>query len=234
LSYETAGDSQGVSVPGPHYARDGWATGQRMAVIASSDNHSSQPGLRHGGLAAVRAPQLSSEAIWDAFYNKHTYGTTGERIWLEFSIDGHGMGQEFAPRGKPEILATIAGTDELSLVEIVKYDFQGKEYKTIHRSNPAAFVAEIRLQDQDFASDSFYYVRARQKTPVRGQEVWAWSSPIWVRRDAQAIQRNYFPLALALLPGLVLIRRARKRSKKSKKSHGLGADVMPGNVNPAP
>ncbi len=207
LSYERAGDTSGVSVPGPHYARDGWVTGQRMAVIASSDNHNSRPGLRHGGLAAVRAPQLTREAVWDAFYNKHIYGTTGERIWLEFSIDGRGMGQELEAQGKPEIRVAIAGTDDLNLVEIIKYDFRKKEYKTIHRVNPGSFAAELTYQDEDFISDSFYYVRARQKSPVRNLEVWAWSSPIWVqayRQPAADPDGNY--LALALLPGLVVIR----------------------------
>ncbi|MCI0625607.1 MAG: DUF3604 domain-containing protein [Acidobacteria bacterium] len=219
LSYENAGFHPGVSVPGPHYARDGWADGQHMGVIASTDNHSAQPGQRYGGLAAVWAPQLTRESIWDAFYERKTYGTTGERIWLEFFIDGHPMGQEFVASEKPEIRVTVAGTDDLSRVEIVKYDFQTKKYSVIHKSTPADFLAEIRYRDEAFDHDSFYYVRARQKTLVHGREVWAWSSPIWVRR-AQTAQRNYFPLALALLPGLVLIRRARKRSK-SNASHGL-------------
>ena len=187
LSYEYqrdpngGGDSQGVSVPGPHYARDGWALGHRNAVIASGDNHSAKPGQRHNGLAAVWAPALNREDIWDAIYNKNVYGTTGERIWLEFSVDGHSMGQEITASAKPTIRATLAGTDDIVHLEIVKYSFTTQEYSIVHKVSPGAFVAEVTYQDDRFAGDSMYYVRARQAIPVRDREVWAWSSPIWVK-----------------------------------------------------
>lgn len=192
LSYEYqrdpngGGDSQGVSVPGPHYARDGWALGHRNAVIASSDNHSAKPGQRFNGLAAVWAPALNRENIWDAVYNKNIYGTTGERIWLEFSVDGHAMGQEFTASAKPTIRATVAGTDEIAHLEIVKFSFIKNEYAIAYKVSPGSFVAEVTHQDDQFTGDSMYYLRARQATPVRDREVWVWSSPIWVKDATQS------------------------------------------------
>lgn len=87
LSYENCSPS-GTSSGGPHYARDAWVAGQRLGVIASSDNHTASPGQPHRGLAAVYAEDLTREAIFDAIAARHTYGTTGQRILLDFKVDG--------------------------------------------------------------------------------------------------------------------------------------------------
>lgn len=213
LSYENAGRGIAVSVPGPHYARDGWATGQRLAVIASTDNHEGRPGQRHEGLAAVWAPQLTREAVWDALFNRQTYGTTGERMWLEFSADGHASGQEFTASAPPHLRASVAGADRLGLIEIVRYDFGQQKWETIHRVLPEGFAAEVDFTDQGFHNSSLYYLRARQETPVRGLPVWAWSSPVWVNAPpSKSAGTNYLPLALLL--GIPLLRRW-KRSAAS-------------------
>ncbi|MCZ7536116.1 MAG: hypothetical protein M5T61_09440 [Acidimicrobiia bacterium] len=51
LAYENCDYTWAESVRGPHYAVDAWTLGQRLAVIASSDDHASQPGRGEGGLA---------------------------------------------------------------------------------------------------------------------------------------------------------------------------------------
>jgi hypothetical protein len=57
LSYENC--SSGTSSNDPHYARDAWVAGQRLGVIASSDDHSASPGRPYKGLAAVYAENLT-------------------------------------------------------------------------------------------------------------------------------------------------------------------------------
>ena len=59
LAYQHCDFSLNDSARGPHYAQDGWLTGQRMGTICSSDNHQAQPGKRQTGLAAVWAPALT-------------------------------------------------------------------------------------------------------------------------------------------------------------------------------
>src|SRR5206468_3121267 len=92
LAYENAHFTASRSVPGAHYARDAWAAGLELGVVAATDNHSAQPGQPQGGIAAVRASRLTREAVFDALAGKHTYGTTGQRIYMDVVIAGVAMG----------------------------------------------------------------------------------------------------------------------------------------------
>ena len=182
ISYAVAGR---IALDGPHYARDGWAAGNRMGVIASSDNHTAQPGQRQYGLAAVRARELTREAVFDAIRARRTYGTTGERVWVDLQVEGRGMGEEFATQAaQPKITFRIAGTDVLDFVEVVKLDLVDKKYERLGILNPGREECEGLFWDKSFSNDSMYYLRMRQERTVREREVWAWSSPIWLRKGA--------------------------------------------------
>ena len=68
----------------------------------------------NGGLCAVWANDLIREEIWDALWNRTTYGTSGIRPKVQFVLrdsDDPGrfalMGGEIAIAGKPEILINI-------------------------------------------------------------------------------------------------------------------------------
>jgi Protein of unknown function (DUF3604) len=191
ISYEISGR---IPIDGPHYARDGWLRGHRMAVIASSDNHTSQPGQRHYGLAAVRAPGLTREAIFDALRSRRSYGTTGERIWMEFKVEDHDMGEEFQSRAsQPKITFRVAGTDTVDFVEVVKLDLVGKKYERLGVLNPGSQDCDGAFWDKSFKNDSMYYLRLRQQKPVRDREVWAWSSPVWVRKADRQVAAGWNP-----------------------------------------
>lgn len=111
---------QGDSKIGPYYARDAWALGQRFVTIGSSDNHFGQPGVRHNSLTAVAAKALTRDALLDAMVAGRCYATTGERILLEFSVNGRPMGSEFkAGLGeKLEFSIEVHGTGALGAVEV--------------------------------------------------------------------------------------------------------------------
>lgn len=167
------------SQPGPHYVRDAWERGLYLGVIASSDDHTCHPGLPHLGLAAVYAEELTRDALFEAILNRHTYATTGERIVLNFGMDGHLMGERYRATGPPEIKVSVVGTDELQFVELVKYD--GITWTTAYSlSMPLSSQASFSHTDTTLARDSLYYVRVRQVNEVRDRPVMAWSSPIWV------------------------------------------------------
>ncbi len=184
-------------------AQDAWMRGLRLSTIAASDDHRSQPGKPHWGLAAVRAPALTREAVFDALHARRTYGTTGQRILLDFRVNGAPMGSEItlaAPLPEPcagtspvcgeRAAATRAlaprfdikahGTDVIEAVEILRYSRPDGGFRVIHDLRPEALDFTWSGRDGGFRDDAIYYVRLRQRGAVRGRTVMAWSSPVWV------------------------------------------------------
>jgi hypothetical protein len=193
LSYERVNPSGASSVSGPHYLRDGWVTGQKLGVIAASDNHTARPGQPHTGLTAVYAENLTREAIFDAIAARHTYATSGQRLVLSFEIDGHIMGEIFTATlpYSPTVSGRVVGTADLAYVEIVKYD--GITYTVPYSvTEPGSRDVSFTYVDPGFDSDSLYYVRLQQVNEVEGRAVMAWSSPVWVLVPKP--ERCYLPL----------------------------------------
>ena len=169
-----------------HNVQDALAMGHKLGIICSSDSHLTRPGLTtsfdiknyRAGLVAVYAEENSREAIWDALYRRHCYGTTGERIILDFKINGSVMGSELALKTDthPELYVKAIGTDILDTVEIVKgYIGRVLPFPTVHQVSPGTNALEFTWTDPAPSSDCFYYVRVTQ---ADGEM--AWSSPIWV------------------------------------------------------
>lgn len=104
--------------------------GDRMGIVASTDDHLGKPGAYSQGLAVVWAKELSREAIFDAFWNRRTYAVTGDRIELDFRINGHLMGQELSYSKQRNIDVSVSGWDQVSMVEVIKNN------RVIHRDFP--------------------------------------------------------------------------------------------------
>jgi uncharacterized protein DUF3604 len=127
-------------------AREILDNGFRIGFIASSDNHNGAPGLSAvpsrftnltypGGLAAVLAPDLTRESIFDGLYNRRCYATSGVRIYLDFRINGELMGSEIKIEipSKVKYEITISGTDKIASIELIRnskpekiWDFNGQ------------------------------------------------------------------------------------------------------------
>jgi len=74
------------------WTRNTWqyllAHGHRVGAIASSDDHLGYPGAYREGLAAIKARELSREAIFEALRARRCYAVTGDRIRLDFTLNG--------------------------------------------------------------------------------------------------------------------------------------------------
>ncbi|MPZ18783.1 MAG: DUF3604 domain-containing protein [Luteitalea sp.] len=172
-----------------------WHRGHRIGVIGSSDNHIGHPGANNyttstqqaGGLVGVLTSSNTREAIWEALDARRTYATSGVRILLSVTADGHHMGEEYATDQPPQIVVRVAGTNKIQTVEIVKHDSRG--YRTIWQHEPDSETGSFEHIDDDFTEDSFYYVRVFQVDEFsRGAWAYpsnemAWSSPIWVEKS---------------------------------------------------
>ena len=181
-----------LGIDNPWSYQYAWARGHKLGVIGSSDNHTGRPGLNNftvhtehtAGLAAVIAKENNRDDLWDAFQRRRTYATTGTRILLSFMSDDHFMGDEYQTKKTPHLKVSVAGTNTLERIEIVKGDTAG--YRVICSQTSQRDTISFDYVDKDFSADSFYYVRVKQIDESR-RGVWAyptgemaWSSPIWV------------------------------------------------------
>jgi hypothetical protein len=186
------------------FAQSAWAKKLKLGVIAASDNHCAHPGMPivmkienkfkiwHGSLAAVYAKELTRDSIFSAIKSRNTYGTTGERIILNFTLNDKPMGSEVSlPKGeKPKLFVSARGTDIIDFIEILKWDFnKGKFdkkgypiFENILHRKVGALQVDLELEDKSFESFSMYYLKLRQFPKINDFEVWAWSSPIWVKK----------------------------------------------------
>jgi len=198
--YSIWGCAEDVGTPRPNYwvnnydnsVRRALDRGYRLGIVAAGDSHDGRAGnsrwmrFRCGypnGLAGVYAPELTREAIYDALWNRRCYGTTGERIILQFTLNGAAMGEELsgpAHRDERRLSVAALGTDQIASVSIVR---NGREvYARQVGSDQVAFDWVDR---EDFSKtartgydgNAFVYYRVRV-AQVDG--ALAWSSPIWI------------------------------------------------------
>jgi len=164
-------------------AREVLNQGYRVGFIAASDNHNGAPGLSakpsrftnltySGGLAAVFAPELTREAIFDGLYDRRCYATTGERIYLNFRVNGEPMGSEIeAKRGeKLHYEITVGGTADIAKIELIKSN--GSELLADYEEST---YRELEGETKIPSSEDWFYVRVTQ-----ADRHMAWSSPVWV------------------------------------------------------
>lgn len=163
-------------------AHDALNAGFRLAFLGGSGTYFSMPGanvwendwanaLRYekSGLTAVSAAELTREAVFTALKNRSCYATTGERIQLEFEVNGQGMGSVVAGAERLRLHARVRGTREVKRVEV----FRNGE--VAHRKIGGREEVELYLDEPAPAVATWYYARVAQVG-----EDYAWSSPVWV------------------------------------------------------
>jgi hypothetical protein len=103
--------------------------GHQVGFVAASDNHLSQPGYsaplggslsQRGGLGAVLASARTEDAIFDGMKQLKAYATTGDRIILDFAVNGTGMGQRGEFATERMVRGNVIGTAPIDNISIVK------------------------------------------------------------------------------------------------------------------
>jgi hypothetical protein len=191
-SYESRSDNPLNSKKQPlnQSAQYIWSRGALLGITAAGDSHLGYPGRSlpysdryhcqcfKAGICGVYAEKLTRETLWDAIYNRHCYGTTGERIILRFELNGNRMGSvlEYSETAvgltNRKIKVFVAGTDLIRRVDVMKNNCL--LYRHCPESDSADFVFEDKPHEKPDTRD-WYYVRVFQ---ADGNA--AWSSPVWV------------------------------------------------------
>jgi len=128
-------------------ARAGLARGLRFGFVASSDNHSGFPGAYGEGLMGAYVSELTRPAIIDAIRRRHTYALTGDRIEVDFQVEGHLMGSEINAGRQVEIAFDVAARDEIESVDvIVNGEVDSRDWPGRQSLRPAAKAASEPYQ----------------------------------------------------------------------------------------
>ena len=186
LSFERSDfTAPSVSLQSPANAQDAWKQGLQLSTLAASDDHRAHPGLPHYGLTAVRASRLTRDAIFQALYDRRTYGTTGAKIILEVTVNGASMGQKTRLLRPTEVTVEAYGTHPIRGIEVLRYQPGQNDFEVVHRWKPGSLDFLGKYADAAVKPGAIYYVRLEQSVPVRGRAAMAWSSPVWIRHDGR-------------------------------------------------
>lgn len=107
--------------------------GTRYGIVAGSDTHMSRPGsdleesrqdaalpYSRPGITGVWVSEFTREEIFNAIRDRHTYGMTGTRVVLEFSVDGYIMGSEIEASERPRIYVRASSEAEIDYILLEK------------------------------------------------------------------------------------------------------------------
>jgi hypothetical protein len=126
---------------------DAFDAGYVVGVMCNSDGHKGRPGAEGpgagqfgiaGGLTCVLAEKLTRDSVFAALKNRRCYGTTGPRIALWFTADGHPMGSCIDAAAGVTLKARCVGTAPVEALRLYK----GRE--PVAEARPADFEAAGR------------------------------------------------------------------------------------------
>ena len=183
----------GCPFPVPHQAPEGCVVealkrGYRLGFVACSDTNIARPGsfligekrYPRSGLTAVFAENLDRPSIYYALKGRRCYATTGERIILDFRVNGAFMGEELhlgSPEEEKEVRFTVLGTDFIERAEVVKNGRVAFRYDA-SQASPHIRTCELSCVFPDREGSrrgDYYYLRVVQRDGAM-----AWSSPVWI------------------------------------------------------
>ena len=114
------------------------AAGIRVGIVGASDDHTCRPGLAYpstpemtilGGLGAIYAREHSRQGIYDGMMARQCYGTTGARIFLDVSVNGHVMGEAFEADGPLRMKGTVHGTAPIETISLFNRSEELKRFR---------------------------------------------------------------------------------------------------------
>jgi hypothetical protein len=120
-------------------------SGLRFGFVGSSDDHAGFPGAYGEGLMAALVTDFTREGIFEAIRARRTYALTGDRIEVDFTLDGAPMGSTIRCGRSVEAAFAVQGRDELDVVEVIQ------DGRIVHRefageSASAGAPVQVRLE----------------------------------------------------------------------------------------
>lgn len=99
----------------------GLERGHKFGLMCSTDQHAGYPGSYGDGRIAVIADKLDREQLWSQLGKRHIYGVTGDKIVIDFSVNGATMGDVIEDKNnKREIYVGVEAQNNIDYVDIIK------------------------------------------------------------------------------------------------------------------
>jgi hypothetical protein len=159
-----------------------WAlqAGFRLGFVGVSDDHhvDQLPHDMGNGITGCRTAALTRANLLAELRARRCWATDGERIELDFDVNGTGMGGELSVPLHTMVTVTVdaVGTDTPTAIEIVR-NGTVVATKTDCAGPACTFAPSLEVVEPH----TFFYARVHQ---AGGKT--AWSSPVWVRGECMA------------------------------------------------
>ena len=154
------------------FARKYLQEGRRIGFSGGGDNHQGHPGYSipttpdhigsRNGLTAALAHSGSQDALFSALRESRTYATSGERILLDFEVNGISMGGNVKAESEMSLHGKVSGTRPIHQIELIR---SGVPVLTRSYCLPPEKRCWLRIA---FASDSGMY----EHDNPRGYRIW--------------------------------------------------------------
>ncbi len=149
--------------------------GIRMGVAAGSDTHTARPGGSiqdarpyYGGLCGLWAKDLTRRELFKALYERRTWALTGDRIILDFRVNGYCMGSEAEFEKQRKMELAVWAPEKISEIMFLR---NGKLIK--NQKNAGKYWSGT--YEEKFNEPAFYNCRVKLKNGHL-----AVSSPVWI------------------------------------------------------
>lgn len=141
----------------------------KFGFIASGDHNAM--GI---GLSCLWVREVSRAGILEAIRERRTYATTGDKIFVDFRLNGCIGGETCTNSKNIDIILSIEAIKPIRVIDILK---DSKVVKSITPKGRLTNFSELitDLHESNGDNKGYYYVRITQDN-----EQLAWSSPIWV------------------------------------------------------
>lgn len=151
----------------------------KLGIVSGSDTHDSRPANPYpecgpsnpAGLTGIWAQSLDRDSIFDAFFHRRCYATTGTRIAIDFRVNNEPMGSTVCTL-HPTFTADILGTGQIDRIELIHNGRIAQTFKTEKQHIQIDGTIELPFSPTNM---HYVYLRIFQQDGHR-----AWTSPIWI------------------------------------------------------
>lgn len=177
--------------------------GWKIGFIGSSDTHRGVPGLG-GARTGLFAPELTPEALFEAYSKRRCIATQGFNIGIDFRVNDYFIGDSGKTFDPPLIRACVRAPKEMDYVEIIRdgevisWDSpQGTEFEVSHQDKECPAGEHFYFLKVKLVGDPSFNIECRHPTEnlkpfeqnsryphnlSRAQGPFAWTSPVWLER----------------------------------------------------